>query len=307
MSTPSTSRLLGEFCSLLATTIAKAQQVTDADSAWDTPLASSQAGMELAAQEARRPEPLTGSWPWLLAPMIARWALQVAMEEAKGFSTVLRPHATSYAADVMCRGVLETSSLAWWLLDPGLDGQARLARSLLYRLNSADQTAKAITALQLDPTENRAEYGELRTDVKKDIADVGLTLSREKVDKREVMFCGGQRLPSYTERTASLVAKIWPQRKLPYAVLSAVAHGELLGLQRNLVAEPSRTSRLRVAPHPDTTVVWFWQDAYLVIGALIFTSERAAAFLGLHDQLNAVKAWIAEAYTQLSALRPNGT
>jgi hypothetical protein len=53
--------------------------------------------------------------------MIASWALQVAVKEAKGFSAVLAPETTSYASDVLCRGVLETTSLAWWLLDPDVD------------------------------------------------------------------------------------------------------------------------------------------------------------------------------------------
>src|SRR5258708_18777858 len=100
----------------------------------------------LAAEEAHRPEPETGSWPWLAAPMIARWALQVAAAEAKGLPAVLDRDATSYAADVLCRGVLETSSLLWWLFDPGIDAERRVARSLVYCLHSARQTGRAISA-----------------------------------------------------------------------------------------------------------------------------------------------------------------
>lgn len=70
------------------------------------------------------------------------------------------------------------------------------------------------------------------------------------------------------------VVKTWPQEKLPYAQLSAVAHAELLGLERNLArGEPL----LRVAPDDDGA--WLWQDTYLVVGALIFIAHRAAAFL----------------------------
>lgn len=304
MTTPPTGSLLGELRSLLTTTIARAQQVTSAPAAWDTPWAHSPAAKELTAEEKRRPEPLEGSWPWLLASMIASWALQVAMEEARGFSAVLAPDTTSYAADVVCRGVLETSSLAWWLLDPDIDAQTRLARSLVYRLNSADQTERAIKALELEPEDSRAGYGELRQDVKRDIASVGLTWERRTRDEPRRLFCGKEPLPSYTERAASLVAKIWPQRKLPYAVLSAVTHGELLGLQRNLVYSRTGTANLRVGPHP-ATATWLWQDTYLVIGALVFTAERAAAFLGLHDQLTALHEWITELNRRLPDLRPS--
>lgn len=111
MAIPPADSLLGQLESVLTTTITMAQQVAG-DPSWDTPVAHSPAGMELTAEEARRPEPQTGGWPWLLGPMIASWALQVALEEAKGFAAVLDPDATSYAADVLCRGVLESSSLA---------------------------------------------------------------------------------------------------------------------------------------------------------------------------------------------------
>jgi hypothetical protein len=63
-----------ELRSRLADTIELTLQVTDADTALRTPWAHSQAGQELDEEERRRPEPQAGSWPWLLAPMIARLA-----------------------------------------------------------------------------------------------------------------------------------------------------------------------------------------------------------------------------------------
>jgi hypothetical protein len=50
--------------------------------------------------------------------------------------------------------------------------------------------------------------------------------------------------------------------------------------------------------------MWLWQHAYLVIGALVFTASRAAAFLGLDDQLTGLNAWMAELNRRLPALRP---
>lgn len=299
--TPSASSMLDELRDMLATTITMAQ-ATCTHSAWDTVGAHSPAGKELAAEEARRPPPQAGSWPWRLAPMIASWALQVAVEEARGFAAALGPDATSYAADVLCRGILETCSLAWWLLDPGIGARARLARSLVYRLHSAGETGKAIEALELGPEEDRAGYGELPEEVRQDIADVGLTWERKTHNGRRVLVCGDEPWPSYTERAASLAAEIWPQRKLPYSLLSAVAHGEMLGLRRNLVQQPPGTG-LRAAPDP-SSAVWLWQDVYMVLGALVFTACRAAAFLGLDNQLAAIRAWMGELDRKLPALRP---
>ena len=303
MGTPSADSMLDELRVLLATTITAAQQVTGAHGAWETVRADSPAGEELVAEEARRPPPQTGSWPWRLVLIIASWALQVAVEEARGFLAALDRDATSYAADVLCRGVLETSSLAWWLLDPDLDAQTRLARSLVYRLHSAGETERAIKALELGPEDTPADYGELPEHVRQDIDSVGLAWEWRNRGGRQVLFRGEEHWPSYTERAASLVAEIWPQRKLPYAVLSAVSHGELLGLQRNLVPSPPGTSGLHVAPAP-ATALWLWQDTYLVTGALVFTASRAAAFLGLHGQLTALHAWMAELNRLLPLLQP---
>jgi hypothetical protein len=86
--------MLNELRILLTRTIAKASNVTSHHGAWNSPRADSPAGKELAAQEARRPPPQPGSWPWLLAPTIARLALQVAAEEAKAFCAALNPAAT---------------------------------------------------------------------------------------------------------------------------------------------------------------------------------------------------------------------
>jgi len=36
---------------------------------------------------------------------------------------------------------------------------------------------------------------------------------------------------------------------------------------------------------PGDDGVGLWQDTYLVVGALIFTAHRAAAFLGLGEEL----------------------
>ncbi len=84
MTTVTTDNLLLELGSLLDATITRVQQVTGAQRAWDTPWAHSPAGVELAAEEARRPALKEGSWPWVLAPMIASWALQVCSGGSQG-------------------------------------------------------------------------------------------------------------------------------------------------------------------------------------------------------------------------------
>jgi hypothetical protein len=296
--------MLDELRLLLSRAVAVVFGVADADTAWSTPWAHSGAGKELAVEEARRPAPHNGSWPWLAAPMIGRWALQVAAEEATGFSKVLEANTTSYAADVLCRSVLETASLAWWLLDPGIDGPQRTARSLVYRLHTARQTARAVDALDLESGDDRSGYGESVADVQSEITDPGWTSICNKYGVSVSFGATTESWPSYTERAARLIEKIWPQRDLPYAVLSAVAHAELLGLARNLTRLSPAMAGLRSGPGLDAAV-WLWQDTYLVLGALVFTADRAASFLGLPDHLDAIHAVVEQLDERLLTLRPS--
>jgi len=46
-------------------------------------------------------------------------------------------------------------------------------------------------------------------------------------------------------------------------------------------------------------------DTYLVIGALVFTAQRAAYFLRLKDQLTGLHDWISELARRLLQLRPS--
>lgn len=284
---------------LLTRTIDLVAGVTN-DPHWDTPWRDSRAGQELAEEESRPDRP-SGSWPWLGALMIARMALQVAAEEAKGLLAVLGQEATSYAADVLCRAVLESSSLAWWLLDPDIDADRRVARCLAYRLSSAQQTLKAIQHLVLDPDEDPSEYGELPDDVVEEIEGLGLTWSPRGAGGRPV--CADESCPSYTERVSALIGQFSSQQKIPYAFLSAVSHGEVLGLTRSLVRRPNEKTK-QLFPDAHDSAFWIWHDVYLMIGALTFSADRAASFLDLDEQREALEHWMKAAPRALSALRP---
>lgn len=302
-----TDGLAGELRDRLATVIALVQAVVDPDRPWKSPLKYSQAGTELLAEEARQPAPQTGAWPWLMATMLARWALWVAVEEAEALRSVTNTECTSYGADVLCRSVLESSSLAWWLLDPDVDAERRLARVLLYRYNTANRGQQAAQHLGLPVDEDRSNYGEVPERVEQEARELGFEIDPKR------LVCRGVSLPSYTERVADLVQHVWPREKLPYAILSAVAHAELLGLTRNLGrlssgATPSQTTAsATLRSVPDHSGVWFWQDTYLVTGTLLFSGQRAAAFLGLAQQAQALGDAMGAVQDALMAVRPTTT
>jgi hypothetical protein len=252
--------------------------------------------------------------------MTARWALWAMTEQARTLPALLNPHATSYGADVVSRAVLEAASLAWWLLDPGIDARQRTARWLVWRLHSADESRKAVNALELGDDEDPSEYGESVEDIQRDIAELGWSTG-DRAETREpdassrtagkktalspVMLPDGRKEAwrGPTERVADVVKNIWPQGGFPYRRLSAVAHTELWGMSFNLAPVSPGARVLRPAP-TSGTALWLWQDAYLVAGALVFTAGRAASFLGLNEyeeRLNALTAYLSRA---LAALRP---
>jgi hypothetical protein len=295
------------MASELSASVAKAidltAKVADDDIPWNSPLQDSQAGSELVEEEARNPEPGKGSWPWLQAPMIARGALWAGVEEAKALQGALDVENTSYAADVLCRSILESLSLAWWLLESEIAAPDRVARLFLFRWYTSRQTEQAVKSLGLRADEYEAEYGELPNAVKAHATELGISLEERSVDGRKRICCGDQIWPSYTDRIAQLVENIWPQGRMPYAVLSAVAHAELLGFTRN-VGQAQRGTVPSLRPTPDRTGHWLWYDAYLAAGALLFAAERAAGFLGLTEHVIAAQAAKAETQSQLRGLRP---
>jgi hypothetical protein len=280
-----------------------ARAVTETDSAWETPLRDSQAGSELLAEEARQAG-TTGSWPWLMAPTVARWALWAAVEETIALRDLIDVTTTSYGADVLCRSVLESSSLAWWLLDPDIDAEGRLARILLYRYSTARQTQKAAIHLGIGQDVAFSGYGEMPETVEEEARAFGFEIDRKR------LMCREATLPGYSERVAAMMEAIWPQPKLPYAQLSAVAHAELLGLTRNLthLPRPPRGAQdppvTVLRPTPDQEGFWFWQDTYLAGGALLFAGERAASFLGLEHQARLIGAATETVQKDLTAVRP---
>jgi hypothetical protein len=312
--------MFGRLRELVSTAIAQTRAVAGEDSAWETPRQASRAGSELADQETRRPAPQAGSWPWLGAPMTARMALWAMTEQAATLPPLLNPDATSYGADVVSRAVLEAASLAWWLLDPGIDAQQRTARWLVWRLHTADETRKAVAALELGDDEDHSGYGDNAETIWRDITELGWSVgdraekhapdrparaARKKTALSPVVLADGRKEPwrSPTDRIADLVKNIWPQGAFPYRRLSAVAHTELWGLSLNLAPVSPGAGVPRPAPAPGTSL-WLWQDAYLVAGALVLTTGRAASFLGLEEYAEPLNGLTAYLNHSMAALRP---
>lgn len=306
MDARSAQAMLAPLHTALGDAVAAAREVAQQDTAWQTPAANGPAGRELAAEEARRPAPRTGSWPWLGAAITAHAALWVMIEEAQALPALVKPGASSYAADAVCRAVLEAGSLAWWLLDPDINAARRTARFLLYRLDGAVENRKAVGALELAPDEDPSEYGETVEAVLQEVSELGWNVPETKSGKKDLekLVFDGQKeqWPGFTARAADLVKEIWPQGGLPYRLLSAVVHAGLYGLTRSLAISPRDGSVLR--PDPDEAAIWLWQDIYLVAGALVLTADRAVGFLGLQEHAAQLEALIGNLQHTLARSSP---
>lgn len=303
--------MFDQLHALLVGAIAGARVVAEDDVAWGVPVPDSPAAREQAAEAARWPaaEDKDGSWPWDGVLITVRMALWAMIEEATALPALLTPRVTSYAADVVCRAVLEAGSLAWWLLDPGCNAPQRTARWLAWRLHTADEHRKAVNALELGAGEDASEYGETVEAVLHEIGELGWQMSKPKGGKDKIVSSvvhdsgGKESWRGPTDRVADLVKQLWPQGGLPYRRLSAVAHAELLGLSLNLAPTSSNSAVLR----PDPTAgaaMWLWQDAYLVCGALVHVVGRAADFLGLAEHAAMVYGQAGYLSSTLAALRP---
>ncbi len=104
---------------------------------WCAPPAGSEAAGDLAGC-------VWGEGPVRNALDIAWMAISTAASETSAFSTVLPDARACYAPEILARAVLESASLALWLLEPGIGPRARIARSLAYRLSGATYMETAL-------------------------------------------------------------------------------------------------------------------------------------------------------------------
>ncbi len=143
---------------------------------WCAPPTGSDAAGDLAGSQ-------WGEAPVRNALDIAWMAIGAAASEILAFSAVLPGARTCYASEVLARAVLESASLALWLLEPGIGPRTRVARSIAYRLNGAMHMESALDHLTLREGEQRSDYGELREDVVEDASGLELPTGTATADE----------------------------------------------------------------------------------------------------------------------------
>lgn len=151
--------------------------------------------------------------------------LVAAGDHCFALERLLRPSAQSHAPWTIARGVLEASSVAKWLLDPSLDTNTRLSRSMSLRLLSLREQKKfANTTLDQRPETSRflgnvSSHSEDRIEhVVSQAKRLGI---REKRDAKDRLQGFGEGIPNKVDLTQLIFRDAWV-----YRMLSGVAHGE---------------------------------------------------------------------------------
>ena len=151
--------------------------------------------------------------------------LVAAGDHCYALERVLRPSAQSHAPWTIARGVLEASSVAKWLLDPSLDTNTRLSRSMSLRLFSLREQKKfANTTLDQRPEASRflgnvSSHAEDR--IEQVVSQAKRLGIREKRDAKDRLLGFGEGRPNKVNLTQQVFRDAWV-----YRMLSGVAHGE---------------------------------------------------------------------------------
>lgn len=148
--------------------------------------------------------------------------IETAADFIMGFCRVLKEPVQTIAPWSLARGVLESSAISAWLLDPKIDGNERVRRSFAFRFEGFSQQMKLARSTedstQLEHVIKRIEI------VEKSAFDLGFEKVVNINGKRDGI---GQRMPSIT----SLISEVLDKEPI-YRLLSAMAHVHPWALQQ---------------------------------------------------------------------------
>jgi hypothetical protein len=161
-----------------------------------------------------------GETPVTNAYSIAAMKLAAARDHVASLAQLLRPEPAPFATAALARVVLETSARAWWLLDPAIGPESRVARGMTDRLSSLRET------LKMDLPEEMTAWHVSRVDR---IHAGAIAKDFEPITNKSGRFEAiGERVPTATDLATLVVGG--PEGELAYRDLSAASHGTLYAL-----------------------------------------------------------------------------
>lgn len=171
-----------------------------------------------------------GTGPWGEEPIRTAYALaalnyNAALDQARAMTALMTGAFTAVPTMVLGRSLIEATSRAWWLLEPGIGAIARVERYQAARYAGAVEGERAMLADGV-PEEEVGLYTETPSQVGEYSRKLGLAAP---MNKGHVYVCGDQRLPSPWRRVVDMFEEI----DVPgaYNYYSGFSHGEHYALQ----------------------------------------------------------------------------
>ena len=191
---------------------------------------ASQAATELAS--------MSSSESLVTGMSIANHLIESGGEHVTAFAKTITEPMEPIACWTCVRSMLETCSLAAWLLDPAIDARTRVARIFALRYEGLDQQLKFGNASSQSAADLTSLSVRIDT-VENDAIAMGYLPVTDRHGNRIGI---GQRMPGATEIIKSML-----DEEVKYRLLSAVAHGHFwainqLGFQP--VGGPDGTSNI---------------------------------------------------------------
>ena len=219
--------------------------------------------------------------PWGTSPLstvfpVSGMLIDTVIQNADAIHVLLESRATStLALDAQARAVLEAAAQAWWLLEPGLGGRARVARLYVLRRSSAGRLEQTAGKMGL-PT--AVGYGALVKELD-DFYQGELGLVPMLSSKGNWIGCENQMPFDYTTRVKAFMEQIGQDPAAgPYAYYCGASHAELWRIQYSY----------EEIQRPDGQTVWVPRAPVATVNAavsvcvdaLTYPAARAFAFLG---------------------------
>jgi hypothetical protein len=188
------------------------------------------------APESPGSRPVTITDP-LVPPDVHLWPFQsslllliVSGDHLGSMGALCNLPARLFGVHVLARSAVETAARAWWLLDPVLEADEHLARSLTIELSAARELSKAEASFE-------TEFGNGQ-----DLIESTSTLASQLglpvlVDRSDQPYAVGTPLPNSTELIGNFMSTVGVQRGSGlFRYWSGVAHGTQWAIAQNLVA-----------------------------------------------------------------------
>ncbi|MCC6580384.1 MAG: hypothetical protein IT440_08065 [Phycisphaeraceae bacterium] len=130
---------------------------------------------------------------------------------------------TPFACLTCVRSMLESASIAAWLLDPMVDAQRRVGRTYAHRYEGLEEQVKFGRSAKVPPDKLK-ELEDLVDKLERDAVTLGFTVIRDRHGKRIGL---AERMPSATDIIKLVLDEEWG-----YRALSAVAHAHTWAMLR---------------------------------------------------------------------------